>query len=154
MITIYNFSICDSTTWVLDIGSPFNIYNSLQGLQICRRFEENKRFINVGDGRSVPMLALEIIKLVFKFNVIILNECYFYPSFLLNIISVGLLTMYRYKISIKRNIFNIIMNGINVMNGQLNNKIYILSQSVSVMYTSDKHPGIDDVIDIYLWHIG
>ena len=38
------------------------------------------------------------------------------------------------------------------MNGPLNNKIYILSQSVSIMYTSGKHPRIDDVSDIYLWH--
>ena len=44
------------------------------------------------------------------------------------------------------------MNDVNVMNGQLNNKIYILSQSISVMYISDKHPRIDDVTDIYLWH--
>ena len=44
------------------------------------------------------------------------------------------------------------MNGVNVMNRQLNNKIYILSQPVSIMYTSSKCPRISDVSDIYLWH--
>ena len=152
MITPCNFLIYDSTTQVLDIRSSFNIYNSLQGLQVSRRFEEGKRFLNIGDGRSVLVLALGTIKLVFKPNVIILSKYHFCPSFLLNIISIGLLTMYSYKILIKRNNFNIIMNGINMMNGQLNNGIYKLSQSISVMYTSSKYPKISDVSDIYLWY--
>ena len=33
-----------------------------------------------------------------------------------------------------------------------NFNIYILSQSVSVMYTSSKHPKISDIFDVYLWH--
>ena len=44
------------------------------------------------------------------------------------------------------------MNSINVMNVQLNNDIYILSQPVSVIYTSNKCPRISDVSNIYLWH--
>ena len=88
MIILYNFLIYDSTIWVLDIRNLFNICNSLQGLQVSRRFEEGKRFFNVGDGR--PALVLGTIKLVFKFNVIVLSECHFYPSFLLNIIFVCL----------------------------------------------------------------
>ena len=60
--------------------------------------------------------------------------------------------MHGYKILIKRDNFNIIMNNINVMNGELNNKIYILSQPVSVMYSTSKYPRISDVSDLYLWH--
>ena len=75
---------------MLDTESSFNICNSLQGLQVSRRFEEDERFFNVGDRRPVSVLALEIIKLVFKSNVIILSECHFCPSILLNIIFVGL----------------------------------------------------------------
>ena len=51
-----------------------------------------------------------------------------------------------YKILIKKNNFNIIMNG------QLNNSIYILSQPISVIYMSSKYPRISDVSDIYPWH--
>ncbi|XP_038977496.1 uncharacterized protein LOC103699768 [Phoenix dactylifera] len=29
------------------------------GLQVNKRFEDNERFLNVGDGRTVPVLALE-----------------------------------------------------------------------------------------------
>ena len=116
MIIPYNFLICDSTTWVLDTESSFNIYNSLQRQQVNRKFEEDERFLNVGDRRPVSILALGIIKLVFKSNVIVLNECHFCPSFLLNIIYVGFLARNGYEISIKKNLY-IIMNGVNVMNG-------------------------------------
>ena len=66
MITPYNFSLFNTITWVLDTDSPINICNSLQDLQVSRRFKDGERFLNIGDGRSVPVLALEIIKLVFE----------------------------------------------------------------------------------------
>ena len=66
MITPCNFLICDTMTWVLDTGSAINICNLLQRLQISRIFKDDKRFLNVGDRRSVPVLALRIIKLVFE----------------------------------------------------------------------------------------
>ena len=103
MITPCNFSICDTMIWVLDTGSPINICNSLQGLQITESFEEGERFLNVGDGRSVPVLALEIVKLVFDSHVVVLDDCHYCPTFLLNIISVGLLIK-SYKILIKKNL--------------------------------------------------
>ena len=102
MIISCNFLIYNSTTWVLDTKSSFNIYNSLQDLQVSRRFEEGEKFLNIGDERPISVLALEIIKLIFKSNIIVLSECHFCPSFLLNIISVGLLAMYSYEISIKK----------------------------------------------------
>ena len=126
MIKLYTFSISDIMTWVLDTESPINICNSLQGLQVSESFEEGKRFLNVGDGRSVPVLALEIIKLVFDSQIIILNDCHFCPTFLLNVISVGLLAK-RYEISIKKNIYDIIYDGVIIFSRYLNNGIYIVS---------------------------
>ena len=127
MITPCNFSIYDTMTWVLDTKSPLHIYNSLQGLQVIKRFEEGKKFLSIGDESQVPVLALETIKLIFESESIILNECHFYPSFLVNIISVGLLANYGYEISIKKDIFYVTLNGSIVMNGQMNNGIYIVS---------------------------
>ena len=94
---------------------------------------------------------LGIVKLILKSIIIIFNECHFYPSFLLIIISIDLLAMKGYEISIKKN-YNIILNDVTVMNGQLNNEIYILLQFVSIIYTSSKCPKVDDVSDIYLWY--
>ena len=127
MITPCNFSICDTTTWVLDTGSPINICNSLHGLQVSRRFENGEKFLNVGDGRSVPVLALGIIKLVFNSCSVILNECHYCPGFMLNVISVGQLAINGYELLIKDDIYKIIMNDVCVMIGQLQNVIYILS---------------------------
>ena len=42
MITPCSFSISDTTNFVLDTGSPIHIYNSLQGLQVSRRFEKGE----------------------------------------------------------------------------------------------------------------
>ena len=117
MITPCNFSICDTIIWVLDIDSSINICNSLQRLQISRRFEDGERFLNVGDGRLVPVLALGIIKLVFNSYIIILSNCHYYPSFLLNIIFVGLLAKENYEISMKKNFYDIILNGVTIMHG-------------------------------------
>ena len=102
MITPCNFSLIDTMTWVLDTESLIHIYNSLQSLQVTRRFGEGERFLTIGDRRSVLILALGIIKLVFESQNIILNECHYYPSFLLNVISVSLLANSNYKISIKK----------------------------------------------------
>ena len=102
MITSCNFSICDTTAWVLDTESPYHICNSMQGLQVSRRIDEGKRFLNVGDGSKVPVLALEIMNLIINSQNVILSECHYCPSFLLKIISVGLLAMNGYQFLIKK----------------------------------------------------
>ena len=81
MITLFNFSICDITDWVLDIDSPYDICNLLQELQVSRRFEQDERFLNIEDGRLVSVLALEILKLVFESHPVVLNNCHFCLSF-------------------------------------------------------------------------
>ena len=42
------------------------------------------------------------------------------------------------------------MNDSVVMIGHIKNDIYLLSQPIGVMYTSCKHPKIDNVSDTYL----
>ena len=59
MIISYSFSICNTATWVLDTESPIHIYNSLQWLYISKKFEKSEWFLNIGDGRAVPVLAIE-----------------------------------------------------------------------------------------------
>ena len=97
------------------------------------------------------ILALEIIKLVFESQYIVLNKYHYYPSFCLNIISVGLLVNSNYEITIKRNFCDIILNGVTIMRRQLNNGIYIVSRP-NVMYISNKYLRTIDVMDAYLWH--
>ena len=107
--------------------------------------------MNVGDGRSVPILALGIIKLVFESHSIVLNECHYCPNFLLNIISVGLLANSNYEILIKKEFCDIILNAVIILHGQLNNEIYVVSRP-NVIYMSNKRSRIVDVMDAYLWY--
>ena len=44
------------------------------------------------------------------------------------------------------------MNNSMIIKDKLNNGIYILSQPVSVVYTSSKRPRLENVSDQYLWH--
>ena len=71
----------------------------------------------MGDGSQVSVLALEIIKLVFNSKIIILSDCHYCPSFLLNIIFVGLLAKNGYEFLIKNDFCDIIVNGVTVMHG-------------------------------------
>ena len=135
-------------TSVLDTESSINICNSLQELQVGRRFGDGERFLNIGDERSVPILALKTVKLVFSSHIIVLSDYHYCPSFLLNVFFVDLLAMNRYEISIKNSYCDIIMNGVIVMNGQMNNGIYTLSRSVSVMYISNKYSRLDNISDV------
>ena len=60
--------------------------------------------------------------------------------------------MYGYDFLIKGNICNIILNGVTIFVRQLNNRIYLLSQPVNVVHTSGKHPRMDNMSKVYLWH--
>ena len=44
------------------------------------------------------------------------------------------------------------MNGITIFYGYLNNGVYMLSQPVNIVYSTGKHPRLDSISDIYLWH--
>ena len=69
----------------------------------------------------------------------------------MNVISIGLLAMYSYELAIKGDYISITLNGVNVVNGQLINGVYVLSQPY-VMNTVSKRPRFNDVSDVYLWH--
>ena len=110
--------------------------------------------MNVGDESKVLILALGIMNFVINSRNVILSECHYCPSFLLNIISVGLLAMNGYQFLMKENVCNIILNGVTIFVGQLNNRIYFLSQPVNMVQTSDKCPRIDNVSEVYLGTVG
>ena len=68
---------------------------------VSRKFRKDERFLNVGDGSFVPVLALETMQLIFKSSSVTLDEYYYYLSFMINIISIGLLAKLGFKILIK-----------------------------------------------------
>ena len=81
------------------------------------RFEEGEKFLNVGDGSLVPVLALETLQLIFESSSVMLDDCHYYPFFMMNVISVGLLAKLGYKFIIKDDFCDIIMNDTIIMCG-------------------------------------
>ena len=79
-----------------------------------------------------------------------LDDCLYCFSFMMNVISVDFLAKLDYEFIIKDNFCDIIMNDTTIMHKQLKYGIYIISRSVSVMYTPSKHPKIDNVSESYL----
>ena len=71
----------------------------------------------MGDESRVPVLALGVVELCFESYKILLSDCHFCPSFLLNVISVGQLAIEGYDFSIKKDILNIIVNDMSMMCG-------------------------------------
>ena len=57
------------------------------------------------------------MQLVFESNSVILDECHYYPFFLMNVISIGLLVKLDFKFIIKDDIYDIIMNDTVIMHG-------------------------------------
>ena len=79
-----------------------------------------------------------------------LDEYHYCPSFMMNVISVGLSAKLDFKFLLNNDFYDIIVNHIKIIRGQLKYGIYLISQSVSVLYTSNKHLRIDNVSDTYL----
>ena len=149
MIKSCNFS---TTNWVLDTGSSIHVCNSLQGLQVSRRFDDGEQFLSIRNGNRVPVLAIGVLSLVFESCTVELVDCHYCPSFIMCIISVGLLASCGYELTIKGDFCQVILNNTVIMKTELNNGIYVLSRPVSVMYTSSKCPRVEYVNDLYLWH--
>ena len=82
---------------------------------ISRKFREDGRFLNIGDGSLVLVLVLRTLQLIFESSSVMLDDCYYYPSFLMNVISVGLLAKFDYKFLIKDDFFDIIVNDTTIM---------------------------------------
>ena len=73
----------------------------------------------MGDGSQVSIQALGVVELIFKSNSVILSDCHYCPSFLMNIIFVSLLAKDGYNLSIKNDYYDIIMNDVIIMRRQL-----------------------------------
>ena len=118
------------------------------------RFEDGEHFLSVENENCVSVLAIGVLSLVFGSSRVELVDCHYCPSFIMSIISVGLLASYGYELSIKGDVCQVIMNNSMIIKAKLNNGIYVLSWPVSVVYTSSKCPRMEDVSDLYLWHYG
>ena len=121
-------------------------------LQISKKFREDERFLNIRDRNLISLLALKTLQLIFESSSVMLDDYHYCPSFMMNVIFVGLLAKLGYKFIIKDDFCDIIVNDTTIMRRQLKHSIYIISRSFNVMYTVSKRPKLDNVSESYLWH--
>ena len=104
-------------------SSPIHICNLLQGLQVSRKFEDEKQFLSIENGSSVSILVIGVLSLVFDSHIVELVDCHYCPSFIISIISVGLLASCGYELLIQGDVCQVIMNNSVIIKAKLNNDI-------------------------------
>ena len=124
----------------------------ITGLQISRRFEDGEWFLSIENENHVSVLVIGVLSLAFESCRVELVDYHYCPSFIMSIISIGLLASCGYELSIKGDVYQVIINNSMIIKAKLNNGIYVLSWLVSVVYMSSKCPRLKNVSDLYLWH--
>ncbi|XP_070039071.1 uncharacterized protein [Nicotiana tomentosiformis] len=137
-------------------GSGYNICNMLQRFRISRRL--NKREVNLQVENSAKVAAIAVISIsliVHSDKVLILDDCYYVPKFISNIISTSMLDKRRFHINIGNGICSIHYDNDLYVNDYLQHDVYVLPNvnEDSIMHVSSLKKKRDDQVNhIYLWH--
>jgi len=119
-----NMSLNQISTWVLDTACGSHICNSLQGLRRSRTLEEEEVILLMGNGARVAAEDVESFHLHMPTGkTIVLNNCYFVPSIVRNIIP--MLDLAGFSFIIENNECSILRDNILYGRGTLNNGLYI-----------------------------
>ncbi|XP_070034982.1 uncharacterized protein [Nicotiana tomentosiformis] len=75
-----------------DTGSSYNICNMLQGFKISRRLKKGEVNLQVRNGAKVAVIDVGSISLIMPSGkILMLDDCYYVPKFVSNIISASML---------------------------------------------------------------
>jgi hypothetical protein len=156
-VFMISLTVIDPTTWVLDTGSSFHICNSLQGLQITKRLNKGEVNLQVGNGANVAAVAIGSISLIIPTGkVLVLDNCYYVPKFISNVISISMLDKCGFRIIFNNNICSIYHNDDLYANGCLQRGIYVLPNvnynSVLHVTSGFKRERDNQINKTYLWH--
>ena len=82
-----------------------------------------------------------------------LEDCYYVPTLTMNIVSVSALIRKGFHLTLSDNCCSIMLNNVIYANGTLNNGIYILDMSNSILTIHDNKRQRQDNFKLsYLWH--
>ncbi|XP_070048521.1 uncharacterized protein [Nicotiana tomentosiformis] len=152
MKNIFKVSLAttNSSLWVLDTGSGYNICNMLQGFKISRRLKKGEINLQVGNGAKVAAIAVGSISLILPSSkVLMFDDCYYVPKFVSNIISASMLDKHGFRINIGNGICSIYYGDNLYVNGYLQHDIYVLPNvnADSIMHVSSLKRKIDDQVN-------
>ena len=66
--------------------------------QVSRRFEDGEQFLSIGNGNRVSVLTIGVLNLVFDSCIVELVDYHYCLSFIMSIISIGLLASCGYEL--------------------------------------------------------
>ncbi|KAI3453969.1 hypothetical protein Pfo_010632, partial [Paulownia fortunei] len=149
--------VVDSTdTWIVDSGATNHICNTLQGFQVTRELNEGEHTLRVGTGAVVSARAVGIVYLYFRDKKhLVLRNCYYVPNITRNLISVALLFRQGYYVHFSSMAVDIFLNKALICKGCLNNDLYVLKPTDSLLYhtTSNKRIKLSPTNETFLWHL-
>ena len=108
-----NMSLGRISTWVLDTVCGSHICNSLQGLKGSRTLEKDEVILRMGNGARVAAISVGSFSLHMPTGkTIILNNCYYVPSIVRNIVSIPMLDVDGFSFIIKNNECSILRDNV------------------------------------------
>ncbi|XP_070035301.1 uncharacterized protein [Nicotiana tomentosiformis] len=158
MKNIFKVSLAttNSSLWVLDTGSGYNICNMLQGFKISMRLKKGEVNIQVGNSAKVAAIPVRSISLIMPLGkVLMLDDCYYVLKFVSNIISASILDKHGFRIIIGNGICSIYYGDDLYVNGYFQHDVYVLPNvnvNLIMHVSSLKRKRDDHVNHTYLWH--
>ena len=141
----------NSNSWVLDTTCGSHICNSLQGLHQIRNLKKDDFKLYGASGEAIYAKVMDAYILLLPLdNMIKLEECYYIPNIIRNIISIPLLLQQGYEISVKSNGCSILYDNKIFENGYFVNDLLTLELNDKIFLINDKKRKRDDVNVTYL----
>ena len=139
----------------MDSSCTNHIYNSLQGFQETKKFNEREFFFTLVNRSKILVVVVGVVNLCFESRVLILEDYLYVPNVRRNLISATYLGKHGYCVILKDNVVVFICSG-NIVDG-----IYILTPNKHELYNSklDNNSHVKSLkrkfpstSDAYLWH--
>src|SRR5438067_8267581 len=108
--------------------------------------------LTLGNGKRVHAVVVGRVKLEFASSFsLILEDVYFVPNLIKNIVSVSVLDKLGFTFLIKNGIFHVLHNDSYIALGTLSNGLYIFNNKTNLLQISTKKRSLSSD-DTYLWH--
>ena len=137
--TNLSLSASISNSWVLDTACGSHICKSLQGLHRIRSLKKGDFKLYGASGEPIYAEAVGTYLLLLPSgNIIRLEECYYVPNIVRNIISIPLLLQQGYEISVKSSGCSILHNNTIFGHGCFVNGLLTLVLNDEILLVDDK----------------
>ena len=149
-----NMSTNNSDCWVLDTACGSHICNNVQGLTDSRKVRPGEINLRVGNGAKVAAERVGTYKLDLPSGFSLqLNNCYFVPSIVRNIISVPMLDVEGFSFRFANRNCYIMHDDMTFGIAPLLNGLYILECRHNIFHIQNKRPKLGNPTNpTYLWH--